>query len=315
MRTTLRAVVSGLLLLVLTACAPTTTSTSAAEPSAGPDGDEARTAAVAAVREQLPAEPPDAVVVMSVALTEILDGLGVVPAGVPSSQTPLPESLADVPRVGSVISPDVEKITGIQPDLILGPSSIADSLRKKLAPTELPTAFVPTDSLDDLVHTALALGELYGASAAAEAMVAEVDAARADAVTPRAEAEATKVLILFGTAEELTVMTEDTYAGEIAAALGAGNIATELGVTEPYAPLSMEKVITADPDVILFLAHGDTKTAEQQMHQRIDDNPAWQKLRAVEDGRVHALDYGTFFAASLTQTPDAFRAMADALAA
>lgn len=310
--------VLGLLLLALTACGPAA-ATNPTDPagdqsaSAG-DGDEARTTAVADVRAGLPDEAPEKVVVMSVALTEILDAIGVVPAGVPSSQTPLPKSVADVPRVGSVIAPDIEKVTGMQPDLILGPSSIKDSLEKKFSSTDLSTAYVPTDSLDDLVHTALALGELYGSSDEATALVDEVDTARDEAVASTDGADPSKVLILFGAGEDLTVMSEDTYAGGIASALGATNVATELGVTEPYSPLSMEKVIATDPDVILFLAHGDTSAAEKQMKSQVEGNQAWAKLRAVQEGNLRALDYGTFFSASLTHTPEAFRDMATALA-
>lgn len=161
---------------MLTACsnadpAPEPTPTapaSEASESAGVD-TAAREAAVAELRSTLPDEAPEKVVVMSVPLAEIIDSLGVVPAGVPTSESPLPASLDDVPRMGTVIAPDVEKIAELEPDLILGPASIKDSLEKHLSATELDTAYVPTDSLDDLIHTTLAFGELFGKTAEAEA--------------------------------------------------------------------------------------------------------------------------------------------------
>src|SRR5699024_7674006 len=121
------AALTAVLVLLLAACSPATATDGAGpsdEATATTDGDsDARAARVAEVGALLPDEAPDKVVVMSVALAEILDALGVVPAAVPSSQTPLPDSLADVPRVGSVIAPDIEQITALQPDLILGPAS------------------------------------------------------------------------------------------------------------------------------------------------------------------------------------------------
>lgn len=101
-----------------------------AEDAAGEDAAidlAAREAAIAEVAEVLPEQAPEQMIVMSVALAEILDGLGIVPAGVVSSQSPLPESMAQVEQVGSVIAPDVEKIISLQPDLVLGPVSIKDS--------------------------------------------------------------------------------------------------------------------------------------------------------------------------------------------
>lgn len=285
------------------------TEDAAAEDGAGAEADGDRAAAVAEIRAELPEESPETVVVMSVALAEIIDSLGVVPDGVPTSESPLPASLDDVPRMGSVISPDIERITELQPDLILGPASIGESLDKHLSATGLTTGYVPTDSLDDLTNTTLALGDLFGASEQAETLVAEVDQARSDA----GEVGEVKVLILFGQAEEFNVLNEHTFAGGLVADLGATNVATELGLMEPYSPLSLEQVIVEDPDVILFLAHGDLEAAEDGMRQVTEDNEAWQKLRAVQDGRVHALDQSTFFSASLLNAPEAYREMADVL--
>ena len=301
------------LLLALTACSPGTDASpqSTPTPSAGAASTDtsARELAVAEIRDTLPAQQPEKTVVMSVALAEIIDSLGVVPDGVPTSQSPLPASLDQVPRVGSVIAPDVEMITGMQPDLILGPTSIKDSLEKRFSPANLPTAYVPTDTLDDLIHTTLALGDLYGKTTEAEAVATEVDQARATASATKP----VKVLILFGQSEEFNVLNERTFAGGIAADVGATNVATELGLEEAYSPLSLEQVIIADPDLILFLAHGDLEAAEAGMAQITEGNDAWQKLRAVQDGRVHALDHNAFFNASLLKAPAAYSEMASVL--
>lgn len=305
----------GALLLVLSACSnttPTTQTSPSAEASEPTGVDTAeRAAAVTDVRSTLPAVAPERVVVMSVALAEILDSLGIQPAGVPTSQNPLPASLDEVPRVGTVIAPDVEKIAELEPDLVLGPASIKDSLEKHLSATELTTAYVPTDSLDDLVHTTLAFGDLFGKVAEAEALVAQVDDARAAA----GDASPVKVLILFGQSEEFSVLNDLTFAGGLAADLGATNVATELGLEESYSPLSLEQVIVADPDVILFLAHGDLSAAEKGMKEITEGNQAWQDLRAVEENRVHPLDANVFFTASLLNAPAAYRDLASVLTA
>lgn len=205
----------------------------------------------------------------------------------------------------------MEKIAELEPDLILGPASIKDSLEKHLSATELDTAYVPTDSLDDLIHTTLAFGELFGKTAEAEALVAQVDEARGSA----GDASDVKVLILFGQSEEFSVLNKNTFAGGLAADLGATNVATELGLEESYSPLSLEQVIMADPDVILFLAHGDLSAAEKGMKEITEGNEAWQNLRAVQEDRVHPLDASVFFTASLLNAPTAYRDLADVLTA
>ena len=59
------------------------------------------------------------VVASSVAVVQILDKLGVPMVGVPTSSYELPKSVADAEKIGSAMSPDMEIIASLSPDIIV----------------------------------------------------------------------------------------------------------------------------------------------------------------------------------------------------
>ena len=69
------------------------------------------------------------VVASSVAVVQILDALGIPMTGVPTSSYGLPESVADAARIGNPMSPDMEVITSLEPDVIVSVDSLSDELK------------------------------------------------------------------------------------------------------------------------------------------------------------------------------------------
>ncbi|MGL5507336.1 MAG: ABC transporter substrate-binding protein, partial [Paraclostridium sp.] len=61
----------------------------------------------------------DIVVATSVAVTQILDELGVKVSGVPTTSYDLPENTKGAIKVGNPMSPDLEIIKSLNPDLVV----------------------------------------------------------------------------------------------------------------------------------------------------------------------------------------------------
>lgn len=257
---------------------------------------------------------PAKAVTISVAITEILGELGVEPAGVPTTNSELPAAFAGVPRIGSSHQPDLEQIAKLQPDVIIGPSSIKDSLDKKFKPASLPTAYLPVDSLDELKLSTVVLGRLFKQEAKANAFL-EKFAQEENAVLEAAKGkDAPKVLFLFGSAESLMFMNEDTFVGSLAKKLGASNVVSDvLKQTETYIPLNMESIVEANPDIILLVAHGDPAAAAKKFEEDVKKNGAWEKLNAFKNGKMKTLDYSQFGIASIVKAPAAYKQLAEAL--
>ena len=56
----------------------------------------------------------------------------------------------------------------------------------------------------------------------------------------------------------------------------------------------MEQVILTDPDFIFILTMGDEQAAAEYMRTNLENDPAWQGLSAVRDGRCYILPQELF---------------------
>ncbi|CAM4079488.1 ferrichrome ABC transporter substrate-binding protein [Bacillus manliponensis] len=254
--------------------------------------------------KQFPSEQPKSIVTTSVSIAEMLHILDVKPVGLPTTTHKLPEGFDQITQIGSAIEPDVEKIVSLQPDIVVGPESIKDSLEKKITNGNVKTAYLPTDSYEDLIVSFEALGKALGKEKEANKYLADLEKKEKAILKDLEGKKAPKVMVLFGSGESFMLMNETTYVGSLVKKLGAQNIVTEqLKTKESYVPLNMEDVITANPDAILLVSHGDPKAALEQFKTDVKNNGAWEKLNAFKNDKVQALDYSTFGYASIEKAP------------
>ena len=218
---------------------------------------------------QLPTEVPERVITTSVPLTEMLHLLGVTPVGVPTSTNPIPADFNKIQRIGSPMQPDLEVVTDLKPDLILGAESLRSTLDKSLEGIDLKTAYLPTDSFDDLKLSFKALGTYFNKKDEMNTVLSGLlDKENELAVLGKGK-ELPSVMLMIGTADSFMVMSEGSYLGSLVNKLGADNIATSvLKVTDTYSPINMEDVVAADPDIILVLASGDHGASEDMFQER-----------------------------------------------
>lgn len=102
--------------------------------------------------------------------------------------------------------------------------------------------------------------------------------------------EAPTVLILRASSSWIRAKNSQNHVlGEMLAAMGCVNIAdsNELLLEN----LSMEYIMTEDPDHIFICQIGDEQEkAMEHMETFIAENPAWNTLTAVKEGRVHHME-------------------------
>ncbi|WP_430107977.1 helical backbone metal receptor [Paenibacillus sp. B1-33] len=269
---------------------------------------------VGKLMQQFGTKKPEKIVTLSVSITEILHEIGVVPAGVPKSSSKLPEAFEHVPRIGSSHQPDLEQIAKLQPDIIVGPMSIKDSIEKKLKPASIPTAYLPADSLEQLKLSTTVLGRVFGHENKAKAYLEKIHREEQAILASVKGKPAPKVMILFGSAESLMLMNDNTFAGSIARNLGATNVLSEfMKKAEDYVPINMESVIAANPDVILLVAHGDPNAIAKKFEDDVKKNGAWEKMNAFKNGKMKALDPQLYGIASIVKAPAAYKDMAHIL--
>ncbi|MGW1295258.1 ABC transporter substrate-binding protein [Streptomyces sp. NPDC002533] len=242
-------------------------------------------------------EAPQRVVVLDTAELDSALTLGVKPVGATHADVTsgflnyLPkDQVAGITDVGQMMTPNLEAIAGLKPDLILT-SKIRhgdkyDEL-SKIAPTVMTenTGYPWKENFQ--VH-AQALGK------EAEAKMVTADYANhvADltkALGGKEKAAATEVnMVRFVEGADIRIYGKKNYIATILADVGLGRPAITDKAKDGFSyDVSPEKIDLADADVIFHSTYGDPKKAKET---QTTGSGLWKNMDAVKNGKVFAVD-------------------------
>ncbi len=234
------------------------------------------------VRVTLPAAPRRIVSLMP-ANTEILFalGLGGRVVGV-TDYCDYPPEVRKLPKVGGM-NTSIEKVLALRPDLVVASASGNRKAIEALAAVRggrVPVFAIDPKTLPTLHAAIRAIGRVTGRADRAEALDQKLQA-RAAAVAARVKRQPTRPRVLFVLqAEPLWVVGSGNFMDELIAAAGGVNVAR--GAGQGYRPWTLERVVAANPDVILTTMEG---------LDRFRGRPGWSAVKAVRSGAVHRLGY------------------------
>ena len=147
-------------------------------PVVGPATGEARLVRDQLGREVLVPDNPERVVSLAPSITEIVFALGEGHRlkGV-TQHCDFPPEAESLPKIGSYVHPDLEKIVALKPDLCLGtrdgnPREVAE----RLEALKIPVYAVNPKDLDTVMDTLLEIGRLLHAEQRAQTLVKEMRA-------------------------------------------------------------------------------------------------------------------------------------------
>ncbi len=245
-------------------------------------------------------EVPRRVVILNSSNLELFVAAGGKPFAYGESATMpayLQEYINDLPSVGTAQNPDLEKIVSLQPDLVIGMNfPFHTALKPSLKRAGIPMAVFNVRHRADLRHKMEIFGNLTGNPRQAESRIGEIDAAIDKARQSVGQASRT-VLVIFGTPESFSMALPDSFVGEMVELAGGFNVApknarSSNGMMNGFAPISMEYVTMANPDVILVITHNNATQIEGS--DLLGRLPAWNSLQAVRNKRVYNLPFETY---------------------
>ena len=243
---------------------------------------------------------PKRVVFLNASNLEIFASIGGKAAGKatsPSYPKDILAQIADIPEVGMIHAPNLEKIMGLKPDLLIGTNvPFHVMMRKPMEVAGVPLYLNMINSYEDVLDTITLFGKLAGREqqAAAKRRQIEEDYARMTAgVQPDS---GPKTLIIFGSPDSFSMSTAKSFAGDLLRRLGGNNVAAEAGKDKDssYLPLSMEYLTKQNPDVIMVITMGDGAAVMQKLRQDMKANAVWNEISAVQNGRVYQLPSNLF---------------------
>ncbi len=190
-----------------------------------------------------------------------------------------PEALS-IPDVGGFADPSVERILALSPTLVCGERGPAGpQLPQALESHGVATFFPEMDDLSSIGKAMAELGKRIDRAAEGERLARELEGAVAEVKKKTQSLPKPRVLFLFDF-RPLVAAGPGSFPDELLRVAGGKNVVES---AEKYPRLGLEALFAADPDVIIDgSGHGEASPTHR-------DVPALETLRAVRDGRLHAL--------------------------
>lgn len=232
------------------------------------------------------------IVSTTVAVTQILDALGVDLVGIPTSAKTLPARYAGVTKVGNPMSPDMELVKSLRPTDVLSVTTLQYDLEPTFKQVGLNASFLDLTSLSKMQAEIRGLGTKFGREAEADKLANSYDDTLTRLQEEASGKEKPSVLILLGVPGSYLVATEHSYIGDLVRLLGGVNIAQ--GEKVEYLASNTEHLQQANPDVILRAAHGMPAEVVKMFDEAFKKNDIWKHFKAVQNGRVYDLEEELF---------------------
>ena len=248
--------------------------------------------------------PADDVVGLEWNVVEHLVSLGVDPVGVADidgytawvgNSAPLDGGEKDVGVRGE---PSIESIAALSPDLVVATDGLPDAAITQLeefVPVLVVRGADAEKGLDQMTEDLRLLATVTGTEAQADALLAELDAAFADA---RAELESAgqagaefTFMDAYAQGNQVSIrpFAEGSLVVSAAEEIGLVNAWTEPGDEQYGLGATDVEGLTALPDVhFLYIANG----ADDPFQNQLADNAVWTSLPFVQSGKVERLPDG-----------------------
>ena len=218
--------------------------------------------------------------------------VGAEPVGRPDSATYPPEATA-VPDFGSSYTPNFEEIIAMQPDLIIADAIIHASVMSDIEALGVPVYALKVDSFDTVTAGLRTVGELTGHADAGEQQAQKLEDKLAAVKAKIPAGDGPSVLIVVAAGEnQFIAARSNSYLASLVDELGGHNIVE----SEPenfrfpgFADYSLEKIVEADPDVIIGISIGGPPGTPKTT-DILSTTPVWSGLTAVKENRVYEVD-------------------------
>lgn len=199
-----------------------------------------------------------------------------------------PEAAKKLPRVGSYIQLDLEKIVALQPDLCLAtkdgnPRHTIEAIRS----LGIPVFAIDPRTIDQIMDSFLLLGDLLGASERAEELVSELQQ-RIALVQKKVAASRDRPAVFFQINDMPIVSSgKNSFIDRLITLAGGVNLA---GSMTGYPRYSWEMLVSLQPEVVLISCMAGNISPE------LLKKPwkQWPEIPAVRNNRLYVVETDLF---------------------
>lgn len=263
-------------------------------------------------REVVLAKKPERIITLSPSFLEMLGAVKADLVGRPTSRNDVPAFAQALEEVGAVYHINIEKVVGLKPDLVIAYQGMHDKLIPVLEANHIPVIVLKMKTYQEVKDKVNLFGQITGEIQESKALIAAMDN-EIQSILAKIPQTGKKVVILHGTAKNVTVELEGSIAGSTAKKLGFDNVIAGSKAQENASdavPYSLEILVEKDPEVIFVVTMGDLAEIKKRMLVDVEANPAWNSLSAVKNKQVFFLPQELFLLNPGIRYPLAFQTMA-----
>ena len=222
---------------------------------------------------------PQRIVSLAPSITENLFALGVGDrvVGV-TSWCDYPEEAKTKTVVGDALSLNLEVLLSLEPDLVVGDSTLVQGHLETLESFGIPTFVVSPSTIAEVQHSLIELGEAVGEPKKGEELAAAM-AARLAELTGSVQRSFKPRVWLEVWNDPFMTAGPGSFMHELVELAGGENIAADAG--SPWPVFSEEVVIERDPQVIILTNYNLIEALNR---------PAWQGTSALQNGHVYEVN-------------------------
>ena len=212
---------------------------------------------------------------------------------------------------------DVETIIEMNPDLIICSTAMSgySTIQAPAAAAGIPLIAVSYDDFSDYLKWFKVFCNINGQPELWDSIAMKALDEVLDVLLEAPTEDNPTVFSMFSGSNSLQANTSNTVVGGMIDALNAINIVDtwENTAGAERLDINLETVFAANPDIIIVQCHAGAEAAQAQVEELYGDNPVWQSLDAVKNGRVYYLEKTLFHNKPNSRFAEAYQKLAEIL--
>lgn len=186
------------------------------------------------------------------------------------------------PSVGIPLTPSIEKIVSLHPDLVLGFGEMRNTdIMKRLEQMGIPVFMVAPHGVEGIYRSIASIGKALNRDEAARVLVGKLRAREA-AVRQRVSGKPVVSVLMPLWYDPIITIGKHAFITELIEIAGGRSVTNDL--PQEWPQVSLEAVLARKPESLL-LERGSKMSLEQ-----IRSRPGWATIPAIKNSRVYYVD-------------------------
>ncbi len=220
----------------------------------------------------------------------------------------------DYVDLGSLKEPSQEAILAANLDFVILMESLPNhvAMAETLEKTGIAYAYFNVENFDDYLELMKIFTDITGRADLYEANASNLQPRIDTAIESGKREDAPTALILRTSSSRVKALDSTFMVGGMLEEFGCVNIAD--GEDSLLSDLSLEAIVSADPDYIFISCMGDLQEGQAQLEASLTANPIWDTLQAAQNDRVFWLDKELFHNKPNARWGESYEILAELLA-